>query len=814
MNSVNKFFLTFLIFYSINCNFANYQKGVEFFDMSRYSDSLKAFKAAVVNKENVGNAYAYMGRIFFRAREYKKAYTAYVRAINAESDSDRLISDLMICMDKLKGVMELSEFMALFKESYEKGIYAAPIVYHLISNHHNKSEFEEVLQIFDKVKDEPTFKLGQRQVAQDMSRIFLYAALANQNIRKNEIISMNLADESIRFDPLNGAARKLYDRLLDSQKKEIETLISKAKKHFNDRNLESAQELYQRVITIKSDHRDAIRGIENCKLARSSYSALEEARQLLKNQKHEAALVKIKWAITAFPENFEAINLKKDIEDKILKKLNIKALEDEARKAREKRYFSLLSQANNFVNNNQFDDAIKLLDEVLQIRPDSSRAKATKIDAEKQREQFNNYEKALNNFQQKKWQEALNGFLEAQKTKLSLQGLEQSIIVCYFRLNNYDQSIDLSKSFLSRHTENQDVLYFLGRSYEALIDKSSSNRELAIKTYDKLLQLDKDYLDTQSRLNGLQRDKWGPIIFSTLISMVFVMLFIWLFKTRKLRAKYAFINRVDKLLNNKNYDELANIFDSFYGIDFNMRETLKYLPNFMFAMVETGRFDQSLKLGSKVLSIMPEHRQVKVLMGIANYQKGVMNPSVIKFYLALIDSEQINDEIITWLGQKIIEYDLAKEETLPILKKFNSIHPEHEACRKALIEFLSKEKIINQQLLKIMLLEIKYNPSDTKCRLRLAEYYLKKKQLDDCVKLCEEVINLNVNDKKLHPILYKAYEAMNNLQALIPLYESLLQIYPNSITLQEARNNILLATGQNALSQKQLNTYQSSETGS
>ena len=52
---------------------------------------------------------------------------------------------------------------------------------------------------------------------------------------------------------------------------------------------------------------------------------------------------------------------------------------------------------------------------------------------------------------------------------------------------------------------------------------------------------------------------------------------------------------------------------------------------------------------------------------------------------------------------------------------------------------------------------------------------------------------------------------MNDLDALRPLYESLLQIYPNSITLQEAQNKILLATGETVMSQTKLNSYQNNE---
>ena len=78
------------------------------------------------------------------------------------------------------------------------------------------------------------------------------------------------------------------------------------------------------------------------------------------------------------------------------------------------------------------------------------------------------------------------------------------------------------------------------------------------------------------------------------------MLFVWLYKTRKIRAKYAYMSKIDKLLNTKSYVELVEIFENFFSIDFTMKETLKYIPTFMLAMVETGRFDQCLNLGPKV----------------------------------------------------------------------------------------------------------------------------------------------------------------------------------------------------------------------
>ena len=64
-----------------------------------------------------------------------------------------------------------------------------------------------------------------------------------------------------------------------------------------------------------------------------------------------------------------------------------------------------------------------------------------------------------------------------------------------------------------------------------------------------------------------------------------------------------------------------------------MKESLKYIPAFMLAMVETGRFDQCLNLGPKVLGVMPEHRQAKVLMGRHTISKEKLIPQHLNFIL-------------------------------------------------------------------------------------------------------------------------------------------------------------------------------------
>ena len=108
MIKLNSILKLIILFYALHSAvYANFRKGVEFFDMARYRDSMKAFKASIKAKQQTGNSYAYLGRIYFRSREYRKAYKAFIIAVKSNSDSERLLNDLSKCLDKLRGLMEL-----------------------------------------------------------------------------------------------------------------------------------------------------------------------------------------------------------------------------------------------------------------------------------------------------------------------------------------------------------------------------------------------------------------------------------------------------------------------------------------------------------------------------------------------------------------------------------------------------------------------------------------------------------------------------------------------------------------------------------
>jgi tetratricopeptide (TPR) repeat protein len=164
--------------------------------------------------------------------------------------------------------------------------------------------------------------------------------------------------------------------------------------------------------------------------------------------------------------------------------------------------------------------------------------------------------------------------------------------------------------------------------------------------------------------------------------------------------------------------------------------------------------------------------------------------------------------MVDFVGEKIFELGFESKETLNIMKAFNRLHPEHEKCRHLLLSVYANEKSMDKQMVELMQEEVSHNQTDTKFRLKLADYYLQRKQFDECIRYCEEVINLNVTEKNLHHILFEAYNQQGLLADLAPIYDMLLETCPNDIAIQEVRAKIKLLTEGGAVNEDDDEEYE------
>jgi predicted Zn-dependent protease len=68
--------------------------------------------------------------------------------------------------------------------------------------------------------------------------------------------------------------------------------------------------------------------------------------------------------------------------------------------------------------------------------------------------------------------------------------------------------------------------------------------------------------------------------------------------------------------------------------------------------------------------------------------------------------------------------------------------------------------------------------------LGVANVYLKMHQYDNCMQICEHVINNDINNQYVHSVLLEAYKRQNKLPELLDIYANFLQNNPYNVAFQ------------------------------
>jgi len=785
--------------------FASFQKGVELFQMARYRDAYQAFEKAIKAKDRVGDSYYFLGKIFLQSHDYPKAHGFFLRAILKESSQKLLIEDFSTSLEEMRNILSPEKFQALNQKAFDHGVFAIPVIYYLIKNLHNQRNFEGIISLIEQAQNKPSFNLGQRDRGQNLGLIYYYLALAHLRHDKDELRALKAARVSVKSDPQLSIAKKLHSKLLSRQKKLMGDILEQAHFAFAQKDYKLASSSYEHALLIQPGLSEALDGIAKIKRASESSKVLLAARSLAEKGRYELALKKLGFAITAWPENFEAVNYRKELEAKILERHKLKARDKEDKKSLEQRYFIALSTAKNNLNGGELTQAVSAFEKALKLRPDSSEAAAGLKAAKNKLDRLQIYQKALAQFEAGKNALALPIFKKLHDQGFVEDGLFQALILAHFHLEHYLELIELAEERLRVHPREIAVIYHLGRAWEALIEKEPQALTRALEAYAGVLAIESEFLDAQGRRNRLLRIRYAPLALWILGFLAVLIVGVWLYKTKDLRRKLRFLNQVEKAAASQDHDSLAKLYAKVNEINLSLQETLKILPAFMTALVQLERYEDGLKLGPRILSAHPEHNQARILMALCYYGIKRFDGSLMKYFATLFNSEYLSEEITRWIGPRVVDLNLATPDTLPVLKRFVELVPEHGKARKALLELLDKESTPTRQVVQLLEREIQDNSSEIRSRLRLAKHYLAHHKIDDCIRLCEEVLNLDPGHRDLHSMLYQAYSEHKTLDELLPIYDALLELQPNSIVLQEAKNRILLATDRDALTQSDLN---------
>ena len=777
----------------------SFDDGVRYLGANRYRDAVQAFKNAIEEDKRAADSWYYLGYILMMSGEFEPAYQNYLKALSTGSRMEVIGEGMDRVMLELQKNLPSDQLQALQEEALKREIYTAPAVYYRLVQLRTEENWQASIELMNTAMASETFKVGTRFLKTYLANAHFLASAAYSRLN-DTTNAMEQARIALGYDANLQPAREAYERLSAQARKRYRYQSDLARQAMSAADYVKARTHWEKAMQEMPGESEAIRGVEVARMAQASQEAQQRGEALLRDGKLEKAIQELTFAVNAYADNFAARNLLSDAQKRLLEKMNLQSQRKEEAENREQGFIQALSQAQNALRHKRFDEALALFQRSLELEPSHADAKKGLEEARYQLELETRLNEADRMVSEQKYEMALKTIEELEKSGYSSNHLTELKAPTLFALKKYEELLSLARGVTSYQPQNTQYLYYIAISSNNLFEagRMPDGFEVYEETLKKIQSLDASFIDVNTRIWKIRQQRWAPILGILLFLGLILSILIWHFKTRDGRRKQKFLDQVEDALKKNNWTRLKSLYDEYLAIELDARETMRLLPTFALALVEMEEFDEAQKVCAKILGAMPEHRQTRIQNARALFGRGFFPQNALKHFRELLDSEYRTEENTRFAGEQVVEQEFRGEDAIPILKHYLALDSSPTKARQMLLGMVHREKRMDKQVVELMLLEIQHSPKDVRLRLKLAEHFLEKGDTEECIRLCEEVINLDVTDKKLHKILMDAYKAQNNLSSLKPIYDSLIQTYPNSIVIQEASAKLgILLSGRN-----------------
>ena len=155
---------------------------------------------------------------------------------------------------------------------------------------------------------------------------------------------------------------------------------------------------------------------------------------------------------------------------------------------------NLIEKAKDLVRNEEFEKAIKILEDLYQQQPDID-VKNNLIDA------LFAYGGYLNDYYVLEYNESINFFKRIIELDSENYRAHYNLGIAYFNLNRFEEALNSYKIALSIKPDHKHVYYNIG-----LLHEKTENLENAIEAYEKALEIDPNYIYAMHSLKVVRQN--------------------------------------------------------------------------------------------------------------------------------------------------------------------------------------------------------------------------------------------------------------------------------------------------------------------
>lgn len=598
------------------------------------------------------------------------------------------------------------------------------------------------------------------------------------------------AEKSTRYPlPNPDQGKDLLADIKKTQQETVEGYIKLGRSYAGKGDTAKALEEYQNALSIDATNETAQSEIEALKSKEESRDLMADALKLTAEEKWLEARDLLEQVIAAQPKHAEARRLLAQAttyETELMKKLGRTdrlPRNTEERASLTENYIMMgtrFAEASNNQDAKQaFERALAIiaLDSKLEkLRPKvtAEMAKIGTIDTRAQ-----NWDKAKEHYKSGEYEECIK-CLESLPVDYQVD-LPSFLAYCYWKIGNDEKGKKFASLQLVKQPDNNRAKFVLGSIFAAAGDNAA-----AYKILKEVKDSDPEYPGIDDVLYKAGALKWGLLVLPAAAILILCWIGWIIYHNLPEHNKNAAIKRaranLNKGLHKECLDELNGVrrlpnLDAYDGMVISRIAAQAYL--------KTGAYDRAIGECKHLISINTQDAEAHQWLGFAYLGRRMLTPESLPELLNLYKTEQRNIALISLLGHHYTSQKTISPEGIEILEKWLELEPTNPEVLKPLGRYYLQKGRADDKAMLVFQRMLEFAKPEPEFLLGVAKLHLKQKQFEECLRLCEQVIRMDVNNEMVHGVLRDCYTKMEKLNELLDIYRAYLAENPYNVAFQK-----------------------------
>ncbi len=673
----------------------------------------------------------------------------------------------------------------------------------ILREHFTANRTEDVrrlgLELLDKNKKElPSYRSAS------LGEVFLMLAkteFAANNLAK----AREYADKATRY-PID-APERAKELLADVKKAQRDGALGHlklGKAQLGKGDLEGAKGEFEAGLALDPDNEELKAALESMETSKQAKNLFALGMQQVSAEKWLEARDLLEQVVYLDPANSEAKkHLAKAvaIEEELMKKLGRTERLPRSSTERAKLVEASYNEGRRYREAKNLKDARSAFDKALAIITLDAKLEKYRPDIDAELAQISTvdnhrdlWDKGREQYRSGEYEEALKT-LEQLPPDYAVDQLSY-LAYCHWKTGNNEKAKELANLQLAKQPENNRAKFILGNLYF-----QSGDSAAAFKILQEIKDADPDYPGIDDILYKAGTFKWGPVV----IPLVIIGLLLWIgyiiYNNLPEYNKNAAIKRARHFLNKGMYKECINELNAVKRLPILTPFDGMLISRIMAqAYLKTAAYDRAIGECKHLLSGNPQDEEAHRWLGFAYLGRRMMTPESLPELLNLYKTEAKNLALVQLLGQHYTSQKVLSAEGVQVLERWLELEPNNPDVLKPLGKYYLQKGRTDEFAMKVFQSMLSSQKAEPEFYLGVAKLHLKRQQYEECLKLCEQVLSMDMNNELVHSVLRECYQKMGKLPELVEVYRAFLADNPYNVAFQKGLTeamNLMQRLGQN-----------------